>query len=155
MSQALIEKFYVAFSNGDAEGMVSCYHNEVTFTDPAFGTLQGDRAKAMWRMLLSNTASDLTVHYFDIEANGDRGSAKWLAKYFFGPKRRLVINEVSATFTFKDGKIFTHVDDFDMWRWTRQALGMAGTFMGWTGYMRGKVQATTNGRLDKFMAKTV
>jgi len=152
MSQALIEKFYVAFSNGDAGGMVSCYHDEVTFTDPAFGTLHGDRAKAMWRMLLSNTESDLTVHYFDIEAKGDRGSAKWLAKYFFGSKRRLVINEVSAAFTFKDGKIFTHVDDFDMWRWTRQALGMAGTFMGWTGYMRRKVQATTNSRLDKFMA---
>jgi len=154
MSQALIEKFYDSFANGDAEGMVACYHNEVTFSDPAFGPLQGNRAKAMWRMLLSNTNTELTVHYFDIAAEGDTGRAQWLAKYFFGPKRRLVINQVSAAFTFKEGKIFTHVDDFDMWQWSRQALGLAGTFLGWSGYMRGKVQATTKTRLDKFIANT-
>lgn len=153
MSQFLIEKFYASFAEGDAEGMIACYHDEVTFSDPAFGTLSGDRAKAMWRMLLSDSDSELTVHYFDIEAEGDQGKAQWLAKYIFGPKRRLVINEVSAVFTFKAGKIFTHVDDFDLWRWTRQALGMAGTFMGWSDYMRSKVQATTKERLDKFIER--
>ncbi len=154
MSQPLLEKFYASFANGDAAGMVACYHDDVTFSDPAFGTLKGDRAKAMWRMLLSNTNADLTVHYFDLEANGETGEAKWLAKYFYGPKRRLVVNEVSASFTFKDGKIYTHTDDFDLWRWTRQALGLAGTFMGWSGYMRSKIQATTKGRLDKFILKS-
>jgi len=154
MSQPIIEKFYAAFANGDAAGMISCYHEEVAFTDPAFGTLQGDRAKAMWRMLLSNTDAGLTVHYFDIEAGDDTGKAKWLAKYFYGPKRRLVVNEVSAAFTFKDGLIYTHVDSFDLWRWTRQALGLSGTFMGWSGFMRNKIQATTKGRLDKFMVNS-
>jgi ketosteroid isomerase-like protein len=153
MSQALIEKFYASFAEGDAEGMVSCYHDDVTFTDPAFGKLHSDRAKAMWRMLLSNTDSGLTVHYFDIAANQETGEAKWLAKYFYGPKRRLVVNEVSASFTFKEGKIYTHTDDFDLWRWTRQALGIAGTFMGWSGFMRSKIQATTNQKLDAFMKK--
>jgi len=154
MSLALIEKFYVSFANSDAEGMISCYHDDVTFIDPAFGELKGDRAKAMWRMLLSNTDAGLTVHYFDITSNQKTGEAKWLAKYFYGPKRRLVVNEVSASFTFKEGKIHTHTDDFDLWRWTRQALGLSGTFMGWSGYMRNKIQATTKARLDKFISKS-
>ncbi|MFK8057661.1 MAG: nuclear transport factor 2 family protein [Saprospiraceae bacterium] len=152
MSQPLIEKFYSSFASGDAEGMIACYHDEVTFSDPAFGTLHGDRAKAMWRMLLGSGA-DSTVHYFDIESTGDTGKASWIAKYFYGPKRRLVVNEVSAAFTFKDGKIYTHADDFDLWRWTRQAIGLAGTFMGWSGFMRNKIQATTKGKLDAFIAK--
>jgi len=153
MSQVLIKAFYSSFADGDAEGMVACYHDEVTFSDPAFGTLHGARAKAMWQMLLSNKDTGLAVHYFDIEGDGESGKASWLAKYFYGPKKRLVVNEVSASFTFKDGLIYTHTDRFDLWRWTRQALGLAGTFLGWSGYMRNKIQATTKDRLDKFIAK--
>jgi ketosteroid isomerase-like protein len=37
----LIEKFYSAFAHADAEGMVSCYTDDITFEDPAFGVLKG------------------------------------------------------------------------------------------------------------------
>lgn len=47
----IIENFYEAFANLDAETMVSYYHDDIVFEDPAFGILKGNRAKNMWRML--------------------------------------------------------------------------------------------------------
>jgi len=45
--KGLIEKFYTAFQNKDAEIMISCYHDDIIFCDPAFGEINGDDAKAM------------------------------------------------------------------------------------------------------------
>ncbi len=49
--KSVIEKFYQAFEELDAESMIECYHNEIIFEDPAFGVLKGEKAKNMWRML--------------------------------------------------------------------------------------------------------
>ena len=32
--------------------MISCYHDNIIFSDPAFGELKGDDAKAMWQNAL-------------------------------------------------------------------------------------------------------
>lgn len=53
--KSIIEKFYQAFENFDAEGMIEYYHNEIKFEDPAFGVLRGEKAKNMWRMLSLNS----------------------------------------------------------------------------------------------------
>ncbi|MFL0100562.1 hypothetical protein [Tenacibaculum maritimum] len=33
--------------------MTDCYHKDITFQDPVFGKLKGQRAIKMWEMLLS------------------------------------------------------------------------------------------------------
>lgn len=33
--------------------MTNCYHDNITFSDSAFGFLKGKRAKAMWHMLIA------------------------------------------------------------------------------------------------------
>ena len=43
----IIQNFYEAFHNLDAETMVSFYHPDIEFEDPAFGKLNGERAKNM------------------------------------------------------------------------------------------------------------
>jgi hypothetical protein len=53
----LIHDFYTSFQRRDAEGMVACYHPQVIFTDPAFGTLNATEAMAMWRMLCGEASS--------------------------------------------------------------------------------------------------
>lgn len=148
----LINKFYTAFSNGDSKEMTACYHENVRFTDPAFGTLEGKRACKMWEMLLSRgTQSKIT--FSNINIDGDTGSANWRAEYNFGPKKRKVINLVSAHFKFKDGKIIEHVDTFDVWKWSKQAMGPVGHLMGWSSFLKNKIQKTTGEQLDKYMAK--
>ncbi|SER38770.1 nuclear transport factor 2 family protein [Neolewinella agarilytica] len=148
---ALINTFYQSFANHDAEGMVACYHDQIEFEDPAFGPLKGDRAKAMWRMLLTGASSKVT--FSNVQAEGNKGSADWVAEYTFGPDKRPVVNVIHAEFEFADGKIIRHTDTFDLWKWSGQALGMPGKLLGWSGFMRNKIRQTTHGRLAKFMGK--
>lgn len=148
-----IEKFYTAFSKGDAAGMIECYDDNIVFTDPAFGTLEGDRAKAMWQMLLQNKNSELTVTFNILENTETRGKVNWEAKYLFGPSKRKVHNKITANLELKNGKIVRHIDEFDRWKWSRMALGFKGLLLGWTPFMGKMINKTTQTRLDKFMAK--
>lgn len=148
-----IEKFYTAFSKGDAAGMVECYDDNIVFTDPAFGTLKGDRAKAMWQMLLSNKDSAVTVTFDVLESSASHGKVNWEAKYLFGPSKRKVHNKITATLKLKDGKIVEHTDEFNRWRWSRMALGFKGLLLGWTPIVAKAVNKTANSKLDKFIGR--
>lgn len=148
----IIQKFYTSFKNGDAKGMADCYHDEIIFQDPAFGELRGEKAKKMWEMLLERSKGELKIEFSEVKADEKTGSAYWIAKYKFAPTGRNVINKIHAEFDFKDGKIIKHSDHFSLWKWSRQALGWKGGLLGWTGFMRGKIQKQTNGLLTKYMA---
>lgn len=150
----LIEKFYTSFSNGNAEGMVSCYHADVVFQDPAFGTLKGQKANKMWEMLLSRRTDSTKITFENIQATSDHATAQWTAKYVYGDAKRKVINNVTANFKFKDGKIIEHIDTFNVWNWSKQALGFTGLLLGWTSFMKNKIQKTTNTQLTSYMSKT-
>ncbi|MEM7573953.1 MAG: nuclear transport factor 2 family protein [Bacteroidota bacterium] len=147
----IIQTFYEAFARQDAEAMAACYHDEVVFSDPAFGTLKGERAKNMWRMLVaSQKGKDFVVTFSDIEEGDTRGSAKWEAQYNFSKTGRRVHNKISAQFRLQDGKIIEHHDTFNLHRWSRQALGAPGLLLGWSGFFRKKLHAQTNSLLDEF-----
>ncbi len=148
----LIEKFYTAFQSHDGDGMAACYHPDVTFTDPAFGILHSTRATSMWRMLVGRS-KDLQVTFNNIQADDNRGSAHWEAKYSFGPKRRSVHNIIEAEFVFKDGLIYQHTDRFNFWRWSSMALGVTGILLGWTPMIQSAVRKNALGGLEKFMGK--
>lgn len=144
---ALIEKFYSAFAHADAEAMVSCYTDDIVFEDPAFGRLQGEDAKNMWRMLIN---PDLTLVFSKVWADDDKGGAHWEATYTFSKTGRKVTNKIDATFEFRDGKISKHTDHFSFWKWSAQALGAPGLLLGWTPFLRNKVRQQALGRLRNF-----
>ena len=148
----LIETFYNAFKELDADTMCSCYHNDVVFEDPAFGRLEGERAKAMWQMLCeSQKDKSFTVEVSNINTNGTEGSAHWEAFYVFRKSGRKVHNKIDAQFEFKDGLIITHKDNFNLHRWARQALGFKGLVIGRTRYFKNKLKTQTNRLLDKYI----
>jgi len=145
-----ITAFYQAFQQRDPAGMAACYHEEIHFSDPLFPDLRGGEARAMWHMLCER-GTDLVVTHDHISADGDRGTAHWEARYTFPSTGRLVHNRVDASFTFRDGKIARHIDDFDLWRWTRMALGTSGTLGGWTPFVQQKVRKTAGSGLQRFI----
>lgn len=146
-----IKKFYESFNNLDAEGMISCYHNNIVFEDPAFGVLKGDKAKNMWRMLcVSQKGQEFKVVSSEVSVLNENGSAHWEAYYIFGKKGRKVHNKIDATFKFKDGKIIKHVDQFDLYQWSKQALGIPGYLFGWTVFFKNKIKHQTNKLLTEF-----
>lgn len=147
----IIEKFYQAFSKLDSETMVSCYHDDIEFQDPAFGKLKGKQAKDMWRMLCnSQTQNSFEVRFKDIKVEGQRASAFWEAKYLFSKTGRKVHNKINAQFEFEGGKIIKHHDDFNVYSWSKQAIGPMGYLIGWTGFFRKKLQKQTHSLLAKF-----
>lgn len=150
-NQELITKFYESFQKRDAEGMVNCYHENISFEDPAFGVLQGERAKNMWRMLVSRLDENATIQFSNVQVDETKGSAEWKATYLYSATNRQVVNRIKAAFEFKDGKIIKHKDDFNLWSWTKQALGTSGYLLGWSGFMKKKIQKMANSGLDKFI----
>lgn len=136
----LINKFYTAFANLDAEQMISCYSDNVVFYDPAFGDLYGKDAKKMWRMLIAKSQGNLKITYSNVTATESAGSADWVAEYTFSQSGRKVINHIHAKFEFWDGKIIKHTDTFNFYKWTKQALGIKGYLFGWTGFMKKRVR---------------
>jgi ketosteroid isomerase-like protein len=149
---ALIERFYAAFAARDAAGMQACYHPDIVYSDPAFGELRGAEAGAMWAMLVAR-GKDLQVTVSRVEADDQRGSAHWDARYTFGQTGRPVLNRIDAEFEFRDGLIVRHTDRFDFWAWARQALGPAGLVLGWTPLLQKKVRSTARAGLEKYMAE--
>lgn len=146
-----IHRLYVALGQRDGEAMAACYAPDATFDDPAF-SLRGEAVGDMWRMLCAR-GKDLSVEASGIEADASSGRAHWVATYTFSGSGRKVVNRIDARFTFRDGRIATHVDSFDLWRWASQALGPVGTLLGWTPFLRAKIRAQAEQSLAKFSAE--
>ncbi|MFC5047660.1 nuclear transport factor 2 family protein [Aquimarina hainanensis] len=145
----LIQNFYTAFQERDATKMNACYHSNVTFSDPVFGTLKGEQAKKMWRMLCKN-GKDLRVEFSDVKATEKEASANWKAQYTFSKTGRAVTNTIRASFVFKDGKIIEHHDEFNIRNWAGQALGWKGKLLGGTSFFRKKLRKQVLNMLDRF-----
>jgi ketosteroid isomerase-like protein len=150
-NEALIDRFYSAFARRDHETMAECYVADATFSDPVFPDLHGDEVRAMWEMLCER-GLDLSLTHSNVRADGDTGSAHWVAEYTFSGTGRHVVNEIDASFGFADGLIAEHVDRFDLWRWTRQALGPVGLIAGWSPPIQNKVRDQARANLREFMA---
>lgn len=151
---ALIEKFYRSFAASDLQGMLSCYHKEIEFEDPAFGKLKNEMPGMMWKMLLERAKGDLKITYGHVKAGENNGSAVWEAQYHFGAGKRKVINKIYASFQFKDGLIYRHHDHFDLWKWSAQALGMSGYFLGWSPLIKQKIRQRSLNLLNSYLQKS-
>jgi ketosteroid isomerase-like protein len=124
----VIRALYDALDRHDGEAMAALYAPEGRFHDPAFGELSGEEAGDMWRML-TGRSQDLSVELAEHEADGESGTAHWIATYTFSTGRP-VVNDIRARFRFRDSLITEHEDSFSFGRWARQALGPAGIVLG-------------------------
>lgn len=132
--------------------MQNCYSDEAVFNDPVFTNLDAEKVRSMWEMLVKR-GTDLHINFKIVETTDCSGSVEWIATYSFGPKKRKVINKINAKFEFKNGKIVKHTDEFSFPNWSRQALGTPGLLLGWTSFLKKKVQKTAMKGLKDFMDK--
>lgn len=146
----LIHRFYTAFAAHDGAAMAACYADDACFSDPVFTALDADGVRAMWQML-TGRATDLRVEHSAVVADDTTGSAHWEAWYTFATGRK-VHNVIDARFEFRDGKIIHHTDSFDLYRWTRMALGPPGVLLGWTPIIRNTVRKKAAAQLAAYRA---
>lgn len=152
-NQDTITAFYRAFQIKDAEGMARCYHPAIVFNDPAFGILEGEEVRDMWRMLCAS-AKDLHIEFGPVTLlDEEYAQCPWRARYTFSKTGRQVDNSIKAHMRLQDGLIIEHTDQFDLYAWTRMALGWKGWVLGWTNFMQGKIRSQAHRSLAQFQQK--
>src|SRR5262249_687516 len=97
-------------------------------------------------------AKDLRIEASAIVADDTKGRAHWDAHYTFSTGRK-VLNRIDAEMTFANGKIVAHTDHFDLWKWSRMAIGPAGMLLGWTPFMQKKIRGQAMSGLEAWLAK--
>ena len=155
MSRATIERFYKAFSELDSKTMAECYALDAQFDDEAFSLRGRTHIGGMWAMLCAAIKKQGRTDWKLDVSNITDSSAHWEPHYRFSASGRLVHNIIDAEFEFdSQGLIKRHRDRFDFWRWSRQALGVPGVLMGWTGFLRNKVRRQAMRNLAKHIEKS-
>jgi hypothetical protein len=147
-----INKFYSSFSQKNIAGMLECYDDSIEFEDPVFGNLSGSKAKAMWQMLIERSTG-LTLTFSNVSANDEVGEADWVAEYTFSKTNRKIVNKIHANFKFKENKIITHKDNFNLWKWSCMALGWKGYLLGFTPIVTGKIKSEAMSGLELYMKR--
>ena len=150
--ETVIHSFYSAFQKRDAKGMAENYHEQIEFSDPAFGTLNGPEAALMWKMLL-RSAKDLRAEYHIRSVTGSTAKVHWEAFYTYGKDKRKVHNKVEATLEIADGKIIRHKDKYSLWKWASQTMGINGIIIGWTSFFKKRLQKQSKEMLQRFLSK--
>ena len=151
-NEQLISKFYQAFQNKDFKTMQNCYDDKAVFNDEVFKNLDARQVRMMWEMLIKR-GRDLNIEFKNINTNEKEGSVQWEATYTFTQTKRKVTNEIKASFKFENDRIIQHTDHFNFYKWSRQAFGVAGFFLGWTPMFKGKVRQETMKDLHKYIGE--
>jgi len=121
------------------------------FSDPVFGLLQNGEPQAMWQLLCTR-ATDFSLTYGKIKLIDDEyASCEWVATYLFSASKRKIINKITAHVRIVDGKIIEHTDQFNLYRWARQAFGFSGILLGWTSWMQNKIRHNARASLKNFI----
>lgn len=150
-NQELITRFYTGFQQLDAAAMNACYREDIIFNDPVFGILQGEEVTAMWEMLCTN-ARDFSLSFSNIQLlDEEYATCNWVATYTFSRTGRRVVNQVKSHLRLQNGKIIEQTDQFDIWKWSRQALGLPGLLLGWSGFLKNKIHNNARKGLARFM----
>ncbi|RTY65050.1 nuclear transport factor 2 family protein [Flavobacterium sp. LS1P28] len=149
-NEKILTKFYSAIANADSPTMCNCYDSSIQFRDPVFGLLKGNDVCLMWKMLLEKSKGNITIKFSAVKADDYIGSVQFIATYNFSKTNRKVVNRIQAQFQFKDGLIIKHTDDFDIFKWSKQAFGITGYLLGWTGFFHKKIQEQALLSLKKY-----
>lgn len=146
----VLDRFYSAFTRHDWQAMGECYADDARFSDPVFPALDAAGVRAMWKMLLGG-GTDLQLEYTLQQDGPAHGVCTWEARYTFGGTGRAVHNVVHSDFILHNGLITVQHDQFNLWRWSRQALGPVGLLLGWSPLVHNKVRDMAAARLAKAM----
>ena len=150
-NEQLIHHFYTSFQHKNVQAMQDCYAADATFSDPVFTDLNAEEVRSMWAMLIKN-GKDMRLEFKNIKGNENGATAEWDAWYTFSKTGNKVHNQIKASFLIENGKIVKHTDHFSFYRWAKQSLGLTGTLLGWTNFIKNKISATAKKNLKSFMA---
>jgi len=96
---------------------------------------------------------DLQLTFSNVISDENSGSAEWIATYTFSKLTKKVRNKIKTKFVFENGKIIKYNDSFSYYKWSFQALSMAGILLSWTPFLKNKVKNNAKKNLNSFLNK--
>ncbi|CAN5553097.1 hypothetical protein BH11MYX1_BH11MYX1_14690 [soil metagenome] len=122
---ATANTFYAAFAARNAATMRSHYAPTVAFHDPLFGSLRGDQVMLMWTTIMP-AANPFQIVPSAATTPTLRSDGAWSVQVtwdaHYGLGGRSIHNTSKTTLVIKDDKIIEQRDEWDLDRWTAQAL---------------------------------
>jgi SnoaL-like domain len=157
----VVGRFFEAFAASDWQTMARCYHDKASFSDPVYPDLREERIVYMWHQLLggietskskrgskkSSSLNNLKLEYRVLFGDERKAQVQWTATYLY--EKRSVSNQVLSTLAIWDDKIVRQVDEYNFWRWSRQALGLTGLAFGAMPWYQRSVQRSAQSRLEQ------
>ena len=121
--QKVAATYFEGFKTKNPEQMNALYKADVEaiFNDPVFRNLSTQEVQAMWSMLLRGS-KDLEVTYTVVETTETSAVVDWVATYTYSVTGKKVVNHVRSHMTLENGLITKQIDNFDLSKWTSQAL---------------------------------
>lgn len=122
--EAVMKKFYEAFTAQRPADFEGLYAPDVKFKDAVFEYSDRKGTMKMWRSILANPKNTFRFEFDRVE--GDVAYGRWVGDYKLGG--RPIRNELETRMVVRDGRIVEHTDDFDWGKWVKQALPGGGLF---------------------------
>ena len=122
-----MDRFFEALRRADTNVIDSCYHPQISYSDPLFEDLRGARVALRWRMLLKQ-ADSFSLEHSLVFADERKAQVQWTANYRL--KGRAISIPMLSTLAIWDDLIVRQVDEYDFWQYCRQAQGVAGVLLG-------------------------
>ncbi|ANH80850.1 cyclase [Niabella ginsenosidivorans] len=151
----IIDRFFTAFGNLNDRDLNALYSDDVIYSDPLFGLLQGQQVKEKWELVCKSVKElQLTVIKKE-EIDHEYATCQWKAEYVSASTGKPVIFYSKSFMRFADGRITEHSEGFRLTQWIAQVYGIKGRLFGWLNFMKRKVQAEYQERLNKYSKSKV
>lgn len=151
VKQELVASFYGAFSRLDYEQMMDCYADDIIYNDPLVGLIERGEVKAYWKMICAN-AKALSLKTYDFEEIDDEYvTSRYQVEYYLEATGKKVRYAAKSFMRIAEGKIVEHSDGFRLSTFLGNTYGLAGQLLGWTGYLKKKVQHRYRLLLDQYL----
>jgi len=148
----IIELFFAAFGNLDHQGMNAQYSDDILYSDPLFGMLEGQQVRDKWIMVCKGIRELRLTIVKTAEIDHEYATCQWKASWFPADSKRQIFLEGKSFMRFAEGRIIEHSDGFSLTKWIAQAYGIRGQLFGWLHFMKRKVQRQHRERLERFSA---
>jgi hypothetical protein len=147
-----IETYFDAFSKGDYRTMRSLCDPKITFNDPVYTSLQGKSVFALHHFMAERRICP-TITIRSISEKGNRVKVKWTNEYEYATYKTHISIDVRSIFHFEHTSIISQTDQYNLWKWSKMALGFTGTYLGWTPMFRSTLRRSSQQSLATFIQK--
>lgn len=147
----IIDLFFTAFKNLDHQAMNALYSDDIVYSDPLFGMLEGEAVKNRWELLFQDVREFRLTVIKTEEIDQEYATCQWKATWISSRSKRQIVFEAKSFMRFSGNQIIEHSDGFSLTKWIAQAYGLKGQFFGWLNFMKRRVQREYRQRLIQYL----